>query len=43
MFRVNDRADGVHRFIQLKIAVDDHVIERLHAVKFLARRGNADG
>lgn len=43
MLGVNDGADGVHCFVQVKIAVDDHIIERFDAFEFFARRSDANG
>src|SRR5512147_2251330 len=42
MFCIDDGADDIHRLIQTKVTVDDHIIERLHTIKFLACGRNTD-
>ena len=42
MLRINNGPDGIHRLIQLMLAVDHDIIEFIHAPQFLARHGNPE-
>ena len=43
MFGFDNTADHIHRMIELKIVIDDHIIECFEAVEFLACRCDTDG
>jgi hypothetical protein len=40
MFGIDDGPDFIDRFIQLEIAVNDHIVEIFDPLKFLARGGD---
>src|SRR4026209_1931037 len=43
MFRINNCADGVHRFVQMKFSIYNHIVESFHTVKFLGGNNQSKG